>query len=57
MTAKTAKQKTKPKLTDKRQSERFKEAARKLEADETGKSFERAFSKIVPATKRPSKSA
>jgi hypothetical protein len=47
------KRKTKPKLTDKRQSERFKEAARILGADETGKPFEKAFSKIVPPRRRP----
>lgn len=36
----------KPKNTDKEQSERFKETARKLEADESGKRFERAFATI-----------
>jgi hypothetical protein len=42
------KRKPKPKLSDKEQSERFKEAARKAEADESGEEFERAFRKIVP---------
>ena len=41
------KAKPKPKLTDKEQSERFKEAARELGVDESGKKFESAFSKIV----------
>jgi hypothetical protein len=40
--------KTKTKLTDKEQSERFKEAARIAEADETGDTFERVFRKLVP---------
>ena len=35
------------KNTDKEQSERFMETARKLESDETGKSFERVFGKLV----------
>lgn len=39
--------KAKP-LSQKEQSERFKETARKLEADESGKPFERALKKIVP---------
>ena len=37
----------KPKLTDKEQSERFTETARKLGVDEGGETFERAFQKIV----------
>jgi hypothetical protein len=41
------KPKPKPKLTDKAQSERFIEAARKLGVEETGETFERAFSKVV----------
>jgi hypothetical protein len=36
-----------PKNTDKAQSERFIETARKLESDESGKFFERAIKKIV----------
>lgn len=34
------------------QSARFIEAAKKAEADETGKKFERAFKKIVRPAKR-----
>jgi hypothetical protein len=45
------KPKPKPKLTDKEQSERFKEAARELGVDETGAAFERAFKKVVPRRK------
>jgi hypothetical protein len=41
------KKKAKPKLSDKEQSERFKEAARELGVDESGASFEDAFKKIV----------
>lgn len=37
-----------PELTPEEQFERFKEAARKIGADETGKEFERVFKKIVP---------
>ena len=48
------KQKAKPKLSDSEQYERFKEAARKLGVDESGKAFEEAFQKIVPP-KRPVK--
>ncbi|MER9303708.1 hypothetical protein NKJ06_07270 [Mesorhizobium sp. M0293] len=36
------------KLSQKEQSERFKEAARELEADESGKDFERAIGRILP---------
>jgi hypothetical protein len=41
------KKKAKPKLTDKEQSERFKEAARRLGVDESGEAFEKAFKKIT----------
>lgn len=34
------------------QSKRFKEAAKKIGRDETGKDFERIFEKVVPANKR-----
>jgi len=49
--------KAKPKLkgqksTDKKQSERFIETARAIGVDETGKEFERALKKIVPAAAR-----
>jgi hypothetical protein len=40
--------KPKPRFTDKAESERFIEAARKLGIEETGEAFERAFEKIVP---------
>jgi hypothetical protein len=43
------KSKQKPKLTDKEQSERFIATARELAVDESGKAFELAFTKIVPA--------
>jgi len=45
------KRKPKPKAKDdaeKPQSERFKETARKLEADKSGNLFERAFRAIAP---------
>jgi hypothetical protein len=41
------KKKAKPKPTDKEQSERFIETARKLGVDETGKQFNKAFSRIT----------
>ena len=50
------KAKPKPKLTDKEQSERFKETARKLGADDSGRSFEGALKEIVrpkPQAARP----
>jgi hypothetical protein len=37
---------------DKEQARRFRDAAREIGADETGKAFEAAFGKIVPP-KRP----
>jgi hypothetical protein len=43
------KPKKKPKLSNKAQIERFKETARELGADETGKAFEDAFARIVPS--------
>jgi hypothetical protein len=36
------------KLSQEEQSERFKETARELDADESGEAFERTFRKIVP---------
>ena len=42
-----AKRKPKPKFTDKAQSERFIEAARKLGIEESDEKFEEAFKKIV----------
>jgi hypothetical protein len=41
------KPKPKPKFTDKAQSERFIETARQLGIEETGETFEKAFTKIV----------
>ena len=43
------KQKTKPKNSSKKQSARFIETVRELQADETGKTLEKVFTKIVPA--------
>jgi hypothetical protein len=42
------KQKPPPKKTDKKQSERFKETARELGANESAEDFEVQFRKIVP---------
>jgi hypothetical protein len=41
-----------PKPDDPEQSKRFIEAARQIEADETGEAFDRAFRKIVPRSRR-----
>lgn len=55
------KRKPKPKpekdASEKPQSERFKETAKKLEADKSGNLFERALRAIVPPKKQPSKSS
>lgn len=40
-----------PDPKEKPQHERFKEAAREIEADESGKKFEEAFGRIVPPVK------
>ncbi|MGE0652188.1 MAG: hypothetical protein AB7P12_10610, partial [Alphaproteobacteria bacterium] len=50
MMAKSKKPKTR-KRDEKSQSERFVEKAKELGADESGEAFERAFKKIVPASK------
>jgi hypothetical protein len=50
------KQKRTPKISDKRQFERFAAAARKLGIDESEEAFDRAFTKIVPP-KRASRTA
>lgn len=42
------KQKKRPKLTDKKQSERFKETAREIGADEPSEAFERILSELAP---------
>ena len=44
------KQKAKPKLTDKEQSERFIETARELDADESGKKFESTIDRILTSS-------
>lgn len=41
-------------MNKKEQSQRFKEAAKELGADESGEMFERAFKRIVPP-KKPKK--
>jgi hypothetical protein len=47
------KAKPKPQLTDKEQSERFKQTARELDVDESGVKFEQAIGRIVvPKTGR-----
>lgn len=46
--------KSKRKPDDKAQSERFKEKAREIEADETGEVFEEAFKKIAPPKEKSS---
>jgi hypothetical protein len=40
------------KMTKAEQSERFKETARKLGADETGEAFERALRTVAPPKRR-----
>lgn len=50
------KKKAKPKLTDKEQSERFRQTARELDADESGEEFDRLFKKIVIPNDGKSKS-
>jgi len=45
------KPKPKPKMTDKKQSERFVRTARDLEAEEDSQRFEEVFAKIVPVSK------
>ena len=48
------KQKPKPKLSDKEQSERFMETARELGVDENGKAFEEVFGRITKQPAKPS---
>ena len=48
---KNPRRKAKPKLTEKEQSERFIETARKLGVEETGEAFERLFEKLVPPSR------
>ena len=47
------KRKATPKLTDKKQSERFIETARKLGVDESGEGFEEAISRVLPKQRLP----
>lgn len=47
------KTKPKPKLAEKEQSERFKETARQLGADESGEEFEKAFRKLTSPKENP----
>lgn len=51
-----AKQKKRPRKTDKEQFERFKEAARKLGVNESLEDFQVKFRKIVPPRKTDSAS-
>ena len=51
------KPRAKPKLDDKEQSERFKQAARELGVDESGKQFEQTFKKVVKLKPPRAKSA
>jgi hypothetical protein len=46
----------KEKLSQKEQSERFKETARELGVDETGEAFEKAFKKVSSAQVNQKKS-
>jgi hypothetical protein len=53
------KQKKKPKIKDKRQSERFKETARQVGADQESNAFARLVSELAkqpPEPRRPKKS-
>lgn len=49
--------KSEPKRDDPKQSERFIETARKIEADESGEKFERAFKKVLRPQKHPHSTA
>ena len=59
MTKPGEKQKRKPKIKDKRQSERFKETARQLGADQESDVFARLVTEVAkqaPEPRRPKKS-
>lgn len=45
------KQKRKPKISDKKQSERFKETAREVGADEASDSFDRVLGELAKRSK------
>lgn len=47
------KQKAKPKLEDKEQSERFKQTARELGVDQSGEQFDKALGVLLTDTKKP----
>ncbi len=47
------KQKRKPKISDKRQSERFKEAAREVGADERSDAFDRIVREMARQQRNP----
>jgi hypothetical protein len=47
--------KTKPKAEDKEQSSRFIETAKKLEADESGKAFDKVVGAVLPVTRKDSR--
>jgi hypothetical protein len=49
--AKTSNSGSSKKLSQKEQSERFREAARKLDVDESGKAFDRALEALIPRSK------
>jgi hypothetical protein len=50
---KPRKKQKKPRLSDTKQFERFKETARKLGVDESEENFSSAFQKMVPPKRRP----
>lgn len=50
------KQKRRPKLTDKKQSERFKETARELGADESSDALDRVLEQLAPPKPKVPKS-
>jgi hypothetical protein len=49
------KQKRRPKIKDKKQSERFKEAARELGADESNPAFDRLVDQLAASRPKPKK--
>lgn len=49
------KQKRKPKYSDKKQSERFKEAAREFGADESTEAFDRLVGEMAKPQKKPAR--
>ena len=53
VTPKSENRKTTPKPDNPDQSKRFEDKARELEADESGKAFERALKATLPKVKKP----